>query len=419
MFIDKVQIYVQGGRGGSGCLSFRREKYIPFGGPNGGNGGPGGDLYLIANKNMTTLLDLTYRPHYKAEDGDPGQGYNKAGRSGEDLFVTVPCGTVVYHQGRVVGDLRLDQQKLLVARGGRSGRGNAAFKTSRNITPRIAEKGEPGQSLTLNLELKLIADVGIVGCPNSGKSTLLSRISSARPKIADYPFTTLTPNLGVVKFKDKNFVVADIPGLIEGAHQGKGLGAEFLRHIERTRLLVHLIDILGFNDKTPYENFRTVQKEISQYSKKLSKKISLIVVNKMDCTDSKENLKKLKNKLKNKKVITISAVTGEGIPELLKEIAQTLEKVKEKTLIEIEEPPAKIQKFIFENEFSVTKEVGGFRIKGEKVERLFLMTNFAQEEAATRFQNILKKMGVEKMLLKEGIQAGDTVLIGDMEFTYQ
>lgn len=417
MFIDKVRIYVQGGKGGSGCLSFRREKYIPFGGPNGGNGGRGGDLFLVADRHITTLLDLTYRPHFKAQDGEPGQGWDKAGKAGENLVVHVPCGTVVHFNGELLGDLREEGQTLLAARGGRGGRGNASFKTSRNSAPRIAEKGEPGESKTMDLELKLIADVGLVGFPNSGKSTLLSRISSARPKIADYPFTTLAPNLGVVKFKEKSFIVADIPGLIEGAHQGKGLGMEFLRHVERTRILVHLVDLLGFEGKEPDENVRAIQKEIRLYSKKLAKKPTLLVANKMDCTGASENLKKFKRKLRGKKILGISAVTGEGIPLLLGEILKMLEL--HPPVIE-EEPKefSAVKRFLFENEFTIERETEGFRVKGAKVERLAAMTNFQQEEAVRRFLNILKKMGVEKMLQREGIQPGDSVFIGEQEFDY-
>lgn len=417
MFIDKVKIYVQSGQGGDGSLSFRREKFIPMGGPNGGNGGHGGNVYFLSDRNLTTLLDLTYRPHFKAGNGEPGHAWDKAGASGKDLTIFVPCGTVIFHEGNLIGDLREHGQKLLIARGGRGGRGNSAFKTSRNTAPRIAEKGEPGESLILELELKLIADVGLVGCPNAGKSTLLSRISQAKPKIADYPFTTLSPNLGVSTFNDKNFVVADIPGLIDGAHEGKGLGMEFLRHIERTKILVHLIDPFGFDEKKPENNFRAIQKELSLYSKKLAKKPMLIAATKMDCTDAKDHLKKLRKSLKNKKIIEISAVTGEGLKSLLAEIVKKLEGVKKK----IEEEPAvesPVRKFVFENEFSVGKEPGGFRITGKKVERLLAMTNFKQDEAVRRFQNILKKMGVEKMLQREGVQPGNSVFIGSMEFIY-
>lgn len=417
MFIDKARIYVQAGNGGNGCLSFRREKYIPRGGPNGGNGGHGGDLYLAADRNLTTLLDLTYHPHYRAQSGEPGQSWDKAGRGGESFSLKVPCGTVVYHDGKCLGDMVQHGQTLLVAHGGRGGRGNASFKTSKNVAPRIAQKGEPGESLTLDLELKMVADVGLIGCPNAGKSTLLAHISSARPKIADYPFTTLSPNLGVVRFKEKSFVAADIPGLIEGAHRGRGLGIEFLRHIERTRVLVHLVDMTGFGGKIPLQNFRAVQKEIALYSKKLSKKPVLIVANKMDCTGAEDQLKKFRRRLKNKKIVPISAVTGEGLQTFYVEVMNLLKRVKDEAFEE-REAPVNVRRYVFEPEFSVEREEDGYRVKGKKVERLFAMTNFDQEEAVTRFQNILKGMGVEKMLQREGIQQGDTIRIGTMEFTY-
>lgn len=418
MFVDKTQITVQAGRGGNGCLSFRREKYIPFGGPNGGNGGKGGDLYLESDRNLSTLLDLTYRPHFKAQDGEHGQSWDKAGRGGEDLVVRVPCGTSVFCEGKLVADLHGDHQIYLAARGGRGGRGNSAFKTHQNTAPRIAEKGEPGEKLLLDLELKLIADVGLIGCPNAGKSTLLSRMSAARPKIADYPFTTLSPNLGVAKVQDKSFVLADIPGLIEGAHRGKGLGMEFLRHVERTRVLVHLIDPFGFGGKSPLANYRAIVKELALYSPRLARKPTIIAMNKMDCTGALEQAKKLRKALKNKKVLRISAIAGQGLTELFSEIVRALGKAKEEPLDEsLQAPP--VQKFRLGDEFTVAKEGDLFRVRGRKVERLFAMTNFDQEEAVRRFQNILKKMGVEKLLEREGAQPGDTIMIGDMEFTYQ
>lgn len=416
-FLDKVRIFVKAGDGGNGSLSFRREKYVEWGGPNGGNGGIGGDVLLEADENLTTLLDLTYRPHFKAESGDVGRGWDKHGRAGENLVVRVPVGTVVYEDGRILGDLTRHGQQIIAAKGGRGGRGNASFKSGRNTAPKIAENGEPGESKILDLELKLIADVGLVGCPNAGKSTLLSRISAARPKIADYPFTTLSPNLGVVKFKDKSFVAADIPGLIEGAHEGKGLGMEFLRHVERTRIIIHLIDVSGFSDKTPYENYKAVSKELALYSKKLSRKPVLIAASKMDLTGAKEQIQKLRAKLRGKKIIPISGVTGEGLKDLLAEAVKLLAN----TPKEEDEAPAlpKVQQFHLGDEFYVEREGDGFRVVGKKVERFFVMTNFDQEEAALRFQNILRKMGVEKALERQGIAPGDPVYIGNMEFIFE
>lgn len=475
MFIDKARIHIQAGKGGDGCLSFRREKFVPRGGPDGGNGGKGGDFYLVADRNLTTLLDFVQKPHYKAEDGQPGGSTNKTGKNGADFFLHVPCGTVVYCDGQLLGDLCEHQQKLLMAKGGRGGRGNLSFKTSRNSAPRIAEKGEPGEVLTLDLELKLIADCGIIGHPNAGKSTLLARISQAKPKIADYPFTTLSPNLGVVRFKEKYFIVADIPGLIEGAHQGRGLGIEFLRHIERTKVLIHLLDPFGFDKKDAFQNYNAILKELSSYSKELSQKPMLVVVNKMDLTNAKKMFQKLKKKLKNK-ILAISAVTGEGVQEMIAEMIQLIEKarklsplypVKSRTAspdanrefhsVNLPIPPhqgrgqpslvadasvpkalqlqkrgatirhkarniernTEIKRFVFAEEFKVEREKDGFRVIGKKVERLSAMTNFQQEEAVQRFQNILKKMGVETVLKREGIQPGDTVYIGTQEFIFQ
>jgi GTP-binding protein len=419
MFIDKVQITVQGGKGGNGCLSFRREKYIPFGGPNGGNGGRGGDLYFVADRNLTTLLDLTYKPHFKAPDGAHGSSWDKAGRGGEDFYVRVPCGTVVYGPNRhLMADLREDGQVFLVAHGGRGGRGNAAFKTKINTAPRIAENGEPGEEFLLDLELKLIADVGLVGAPNAGKSTLLSRLSAARPKIADYPFTTLSPNLGVAKFKDKSFVVADIPGLIEGAHQGKGLGMDFLRHVERTRVLVHIVDPFGFGGKTPLQTYRAIQKELELYSKKLAKTPTVVAVNKMDATGAEAELKKLRKALKGKKILGISAVSGQGLEDLFAEVVKALKKAKDDERSE----PVSLgdhKKFVLEDAFTVEQEDGRFVVRGKRVERLAAMTNFEQHQAVSRFQNILKKMGVERMLQKQGVHPGDTIRIGPQEFIYQ
>ena len=417
MFVDKTRIFVQAGSGGNGSLSFRREKYIPYGGPNGGNGGKGGDVYMIADRNLTTLLDLTYRPHFKAQEGASGESWNKAGLFGADLNIIVPCGTVVFHEGGKIGDLRQDGQKILIARGGRGGRGNSAFKTIRNNAPRIAEKGEPGENFTIDLELKMIADVGLVGCPNAGKSTLLSRISSAKPKIADYPFTTLSPNLGVAKFAEKSFVVADIPGLIEGAHAGKGLGTDFLRHIERTRVLVHMIDCFGFNNETPLQNYRSISKELKLYSSILAKKPTVIAMTKMDCTGADLALKKLQTKLKDKKVFAISAASGQGLKELFAEVLKLLKKnpvVLEEVAVVADE-----KRYVLEETFEIVHESEQvFRLKGKKVERLAAMTNFSQRQAVRRFQNILKKMGVEKMLKRNQIQTGDALRIGEVEFTY-
>jgi GTP-binding protein len=332
-FIDEAKIYVKSGRGGKGCVSFRREKFIPRGGPNGGDGGDGGDVVLIAKQNMTSLLDHRYKQHYQAKNGEHGKGKDQHGKNAPPLLVPVPVGTVVkdFYTGEILGDLTSDGQTLLVAKGGRGGRGNARFATSTNQAPKYAEPGGEGEEKTLVLELKLLADVGIIGFPNAGKSTLISRISGARPKIADYPFTTLVPNLGVVNYnQDKSFVVADIPGLIKGAHEGAGLGIKFLRHIERTRVLIHLLDLSPLNDRDPIEDFRTMNEELEAYSPELRNKPQVIAPNKIDITEAREKLKRVKsyfNKL-GIEVFPISSVTGEGVNELIREVGRRLDRLK-------------------------------------------------------------------------------------------
>ena len=323
MFIDFAEIEVKAGNGGHGCVSFRREKFIAKGGPNGGNGGRGGDVIFRADSNLTTLLDFKYKRHYKAINGRPGEGSLKAGKSGEDIVIRVPTGTVLIDADtqQVIADLDEDDREIVVARGGRGGRGNTHFKSSTNQTPRQAENGRAGESIRLNLELKLLADVGLVGLPNAGKSTMLSVLSEARPKIADYPFTTLIPNLGIVKIRDhKSFVMADIPGIIEGASHGKGLGLQFLRHIQRTRLVVYLID--AFTDDIE-ETLSTLKTELTQYDRLLAKRPALVVLNKIDLFD--EDARKMISKKANPEYILFSALTGLGAKDLLNRIEHALE----------------------------------------------------------------------------------------------
>ncbi|MBI4395798.1 MAG: GTPase ObgE [Elusimicrobia bacterium] len=414
MFIDKARIFVSGGKGGDGCLCFRREKYVELGGPDGGNGGEGGSVWLEADFHMTTLYDLSYKPHYKASPGVNGQGSNKTGRSGEDLTIKVPLGTMVFREGRLLADLKTPGERVLAAKGGRGGRGNASFKTSINTAPYISEKGEAGESLELDLELKLLADVGLVGFPNAGKSTLLSRVSKAHPKIADYPFTTLTPNLGVARAGERSLVLADIPGLIEGAHEGRGLGDEFLRHIERTRVLIHLVDMSGFDGKTPYENFKALNKELAEYSKTLLGKPQILAATKMDLTDSEKALASFKKRVKKGKIYPVSAATGQGLDALLKAVARALDNAPEAPLF-----VPKLTDYLIEPDFQVEREGNLFRVSGKKVERLVSITHFDQDEALARLQKILRKMGVEKELEKRGIATGDRVAIGSHEFTYR
>ncbi len=329
-FVDEAKIYVKSGRGGRGCVSFRREKFVPRGGPNGGDGGKGGDVITVARQNMSSLLDHHYRQHYKAENGEHGRGKDQHGKKAPVLLVPVPVGTVVkdFFTREILGDLTENGQTLIVAKGGRGGRGNARFATSTNRAPRYAEPGEEAEEKTLLLELKLLADVGIIGFPNAGKSTLISRISAARPKIADYPFTTLIPNLGVVSYNEgKTFVVADIPGLIKGAHEGTGLGIKFLRHIERTKVLIHLLDLSPLTERDPIEDYHVMNKELEAYSADLIKKPQIIAPNKIDITEAREKLKGIKTHF-NKvgiEVFPISSATGEGLKELIREVGKRLE----------------------------------------------------------------------------------------------
>lgn len=420
LFVDHTRIVVRGGAGGNGCMSFRREKFVPFGGPDGGNGGRGGDVILVSDPQKKSLLDLTYRPHFYAKEGDPGSSSNKSGRGAEDMLVTVPTGTLVMKDGKLLADLHEPGARFIVAKGGRGGRGNASFKTQRNTAPHISEKGEPGEEFKLDLELKLLADVGLIGCPNAGKSTLLSRLTSARPKIANYPFTTLNPNLGVAEWHGAQIVLADIPGLIEGAHAGKGLGHDFLRHIERTRVLFHVVDMSGFDGKDPYDTIQMIEAELKAYSPKLLKKPTILVANKMDVTGADEALNVLKKKLKKTKIYAISAATGEGMDPLLSFAMKEISKP-----APVEEAPVDDEpfRFVIELDFVVerkeTEEGPVYLVKGAKVEKLASMTHFSQSEGARRFMNILKKMGVEKELERQGVEPGDTVKVKNIEFFYE
>ena len=337
-FVDKAKIHVKAGDGGNGCVAWRREKFVPLGGPAGGNGGKGGDVILKADSRVQTLMDFKYKIHFKAERGQHGSGSNKHGKAGEDLVIKVPVGTVVKdaETGEIIADLTKDGQEVVVAKGGKGGKGNAAFKTSTNQAPDYAEEGEKGEEKWIELELKLLADVGIIGFPNAGKSTLISVLSNARPKIADYPFTTLSPVLGVVKLDiGKSLVLADIPGLIEGASQGAGLGHEFLRHIERTKFLVHVIDISDFREREPLEAFEIINKEMEQYSPELTKKPQIVVGNKIDILSDKEEINRLKKAFEEKgyRFIPVSLATKEGIDELKKAL-QEFYQMKEKELEE-------------------------------------------------------------------------------------
>ncbi|ADL07533.1 GTPase ObgE [Thermosediminibacter oceani] len=420
MFVDRAKIYVKAGDGGNGVVAFRREKYVPRGGPSGGDGGKGGDVVLMVDSNLSTLQDFKYRAHYKAQRGQNGQGSNKIGKSGEDLVIKVPPGTVVKdaETGEILADLVKPGQTFIAARGGRGGRGNARFVSPVNQAPDFAEKGEPGEERWILLELKLLADVGLIGFPNAGKSTLLSRMTAARPKIADYPFTTLTPNLGVVDMgpTGRSFVVADIPGLIEGAHEGLGLGHEFLRHVERTRVLVHIIDAAGL-ENDPVEGFYIINRELAAFSEKLAQKPQIVAANKMDLPQARENLDRIKSQLEPRgyEVVPISAATGEGVKELIYKIIQYLDKVGDAALETVE-----VKKYTIKEEDEIRVERVGdvFQVKGKVIERLVVMTDLDNESAVKRLQQAFKRMGIDELLKEKGIKEGDTVRIGNAEFYY-
>ncbi len=417
MFFDEAKIYVKGGDGGNGCVSFRREKYIPFGGPNGGNGGKGGDVYLGVDPHLNTLINFKKRSHFKAQRGGHGRGKDQTGKQGEDLTIAVPPGTVAYdaETGQLLADLTQSGQRALVAPGGRGGRGNAAFATSTNQAPRLAEKGEPGQERWLRLELKLIADVGIVGVPNAGKSTLLAAVSAARPKIADYPFTTLEPNLGVVTVDDRDFVLADIPGLIEGAHAGAGLGHQFLRHVERTRLLIHLLDGASAD---PLGDFEKINEELALFDPQLARKPQVVVLNKMDLPQTQDLWPRIRREMKKLELeaMSISAVTGQGVPTLLQRVVYLLDSLPRKEPV-IEE--VKVFRLEEEEPFSIAQEEDGWRVRGPEIERVVAMTNWEYDEAVMRFQRILEAMGISAALEEAGVEVGDTVRIGDVELEWQ
>jgi GTP-binding protein len=418
MFVDHAKIYVRGGDGGNGIVAFRREKYVPLGGPSGGDGGRGGSVIFIADEGLTTLMDFKYRHHFKAVRGAHGQGKNMHGAGGQDLLVKVPVGTVIKDDdnGRVIADLTEHGQEAVVARGGRGGRGNARFATATNKAPSVSENGEPGEEKWIRMELKLLADVGLVGFPNAGKSTLIARISAARPKIADYPFTTLVPNLGVVITKNKeSFVVADIPGLIAGAHQGSGLGHEFLRHIERTRVLIFVLDTAQTEGRDVLQDYQVLREELELYRPDLKERPYLIAANKMDVPEAQENYERLQAEFGDR-VYAISAVSGLGVEALVEETFRLLQALPRDMLISGEEPV--VRRFEEEEPFIIANVNGVFEVRGKRIEKLMAMTNFNTDEGLQRFQKIIEKMGLEEALREKGVKAGDTVRIADLEFEY-
>jgi GTP-binding protein len=423
MYFDEVEIEVSGGKGGNGVVHFRREKYVPRGGPDGGDGGRGGDAILIVDSHQNTLSHFRHQKRFKAQDGSNGKGKNQTGASGEDLLIKVPPGTMVFDEdkGTLIGDLVEEGQKMVVCRGGRGGRGNTRFKTSTNKTPRLAEKGEPPEEKRIRLELKLIADVGIIGVPNAGKSTLLSVISNAKPKIAPYPFTTLQPNLGVVNLDDEiQLVLADIPGLIEGAHRGDGLGHDFLRHIQRTRVLIHLLDGLS---SEPILDFAQINSELALFDPALGDKPQIVVLNKMDLPEVRDSWPEIKEQLETKgysDIYAISAITREGIRPVLYRAAQLLEETPEyeyRSQVDEDEMPV----YRLEDdpgEYLILKTDRGWRISGEGLERAAAMTYWEHFQSVRRFQRILEAMGVDRALREAGVQPGDTVIVGDHELEW-
>jgi len=418
-FIDKAKIKISSGKGGNGVVAWRREKFVDKGGPAGGDGGKGGSVYLVADEGLSTLLDFTYRSIFKADNGENGFKKSMHGKSAKDLYIKVPTGTIVkdLKTGNIIADLTQHEQTVLVASGGRGGRGNIHFCTPQNRAPQYCEPGEPGIERELQLELKLLADVGLLGLPNAGKSTFISRVSAAKPKIADYPFTTLVPNLGVVKkHSGDGYVIADIPGLIEGASEGVGLGHDFLRHVERCRLLLHIVDGTEID---PIKNFNTINEELAKYSEKLSKVYQIVAINKIDSIDE-ETLQHLKDEFKKfgVDVFCISAVSGENLEELKNEI--------EKKVDEIEKPVSDI---VVEEDFEATNNDDGYwevhklnkntyLVDGGRIIRISQVTDSRSTEQIIRFQNIMIGMGIMDELKHLGIQNGDTILVGKLELEY-
>lgn len=423
MFIDEVTIEVHAGNGGDGCLAFRREKYIPMGGPYGGNGGRGSNIVFKVDTGLHTLLDLRYNRIIKGKKGENGEGKNCNGKNSEDIIIRVPQGTVITDtdSGLIVADLKGKEDEIVVAYGGRGGRGNTAFRTPSNPAPNFCEKGEPGEVKYLKVELKLLADVGLVGLPSVGKSTLISQVSKSKPKIAAYHFTTLTPNLGVCKAKDgRSFVMADLPGLIEGASHGEGLGDRFLRHIERTKVIAHVIDMSGFEGRDPYEDYVMIQNELKTFSEKLMEKPQIIIANKMDLENAEENLLNFKEKVQVP-IFAVSAMNQEGLDPVLTALADMLDSIEDTPLYEEDQFEGHVlYKFKKEEPYTITREDNGdFVIHGAEIEKLFRMTNFTTDEGMLRFTKRLRKMGIDDKLEELGAQEGDLVHLLDFTFEYR
>lgn len=424
MFVDIAKITVKAGDGGNGCVAFRREIYVPDGGPAGGDGGDGGNVIFKADNNLRTLLDFKYKKKYDAENGQDGKGSNMHGKNGEDLIIKVPVGTVIRDSDTnlVIADLKKNGQEAVVAHGGKGGKGNTHFKTSVRQAPSFAKSGTKGQELEVNVELKLLADVGLLGFPNVGKSTFLSIVTKATPKIANYHFTTLVPNLGVVSLKNgQSFVIADIPGLIEGASQGVGLGFDFLRHVQRTKILIHIVDISGCEGRDPLEDFDTINAELQEFDEKLSTKKQIVVANKMDLLFDNSVYEKFKQEMENRdyKLFPMSAATTKGIDEILNYCSQLLSEIEEEDIFEQEEyytDEKAVKKEV--EDIKIVKEKGVYKLEGNKLERLLYSVNFNDLESMRYFQSVLENTGIFDKLRQEGIQDGDTVSIYGFEFEF-
>lgn len=423
MFIDEVEIKVEAGKGGDGCTAFRREKYVAMGGPYGGNGGHGADIIFKVDEGLHTLLDLRYQKTIKGANGENGRGKNQHGKGAEPLIVKVPLGTVVtdLDTGMIIADLSHKDQEEIIAKGGRGGRGNTAFKTQTNTAPDYSENGEEGECKTLKVEVKMLADVGLVGLPSVGKSTIISCVSKSKPKIAAYHFTTLNPNLGVVKSSDgRSFVMADLPGLIEGASEGEGLGDKFLRHIERTRVIAHVVDMSGSEMRDPYEDFLLINKELESFNKKLIKKKMIVIANKMDLEGARENLEEFKKKV-DLKIFEVSAAKNQGLQEVINYLADLLDTIPSNPLYDESQIESHVlYKFKKEEPFTITKEDDGlWSVSGKEVERLFKMTKFSSDEAVYKFAKKLRRMGIDDRLIEMGAKEGDQVRILDFYFDFK
>ena len=422
MFVDYAKIIIKSGDGGNGAATFRREKYVAAGGPDGGDGGNGGDVYFVVDPDSNTLIDFRYNKRFKAENGQNGSGSHRFGKSGEDCYVKVPMGTIVRdaETNKVIVDLSEPGQKELILKGGRGGKGNSHFATSTRQAPRFAIDGEKGKEKELILELKLLADVGLVGFPNVGKSTILSRVTKATPKIADYHFTTIDPNLGVVKTEHgDSFVLADIPGIIEGASEGIGLGTQFLRHVERTRLLLHVLDIAGTEGRDPVDDFNKINEEIKKYSEKLSTRKQIIVANKIDSMQEESNLKELEKiaKENNIEVFKISAVTGEGLKELFNYVSEILKTLPKEDVVDVDDRIVYTLQDDSED-FDIEVKNGEFIVTGPAAERLMGRVNIGDNESYNYMERMLKKLGIEDALKEKGVKEGDTVKILEWEFEW-